>query len=337
MKTLNTVVLMSGATKPGDSSRHLLNRREPAAPPSSPSFDGAPFLTVDDLLWFLYLYPLRALSAFVPQALIYSIGRLFQFRARKRRDMATRRMLTTQCAGIARDQVPQIADDFLANSAIRMLDDLVLSWPSFPRKLRCSGIQGLEHLERARSAGKGVILLTAHFCASRVAKRYLATIGHPTLAVRDQTQRGDWWGRFGRRILEPRRTEFLHTVIGESVYIQDRECTLKILRRLRSGGLVNIHFDGQSATRTTPWSFLGTSRHFSTGIFDLVRLSGCAVIPMLCLGRSSAFRIVFGPMLDIVQAPGRDEFIRANLPAFVETIEKQILDHPEEWEQWMTI
>jgi hypothetical protein len=58
---------------------------------------------------------------------------------------------------------------------------------------------------------------------------------------------------------------------------------------------------------------------------------------MLCLGRSSAFRIIFCPVLDIVQAPGRDEFIQANLPAFVETIEQQIVDHPEEWEQWMSI
>ena len=86
-----------------------------------------------------------------------------------------------------------------------------------------------------------------------------------------------------------------------------------------------------------PWPFLGTRRNFSTGIFDIVRLSGCAVVPMMCLGRSSDFRISFGPMLDIMQAPGRDEFIQANLPAFVETIERQIVNHPEEWEQWMSI
>jgi hypothetical protein len=38
-----------------------------------------------------------------------------------------------------------------------------------------------------------------------------------------------------------------------------------------------------------------------------------------------------------VRAPGRDEFIEANLPAFVETMEQQILKHPEEWEQWGSI
>jgi lauroyl/myristoyl acyltransferase len=296
-----------------------------------------PLLTVDDLLWFLYLYPLRVLSAIGPRSLLYSIGRLSRFRARKRVDMAVRRMLNAPCAGIPRDQIPQIAGQMLANSAVRMLDDLIISWPSFPRKLHCSEIQGLEHLERGRSAGKGVILLTVHFCATRVAKRHLATIGYPILTVRDQFSRGDWWGQLGRRVLAPRRLNFLRAIIGESVCTRERGCALKILGRLRSGGLVNTHFDGESGTRTTPWPFLGAPRHFSTGIFDLIRLSGCAVVPMLCLGRSSAFRIIFCPVLDIVQAPGRDEFIQANLPAFVETIEQQIVDHPEEWEQWMSI
>jgi hypothetical protein len=57
---------------------------------------------------------------------------------------------------------------------------------------------------------------------------------------------------------------------------------------------------------------------------------------MLCLGRSSAFRIIFDSALDIVQASEREEFVRANLPTFVESIERQIRDYPEEWEEWMS-
>ncbi len=277
------------------------------------------------------------LSAISPRSLLYSLGRLSWFRARKRRDGVARRMLKAQCPGIPRDRIPQIAGKFLANSAIRMLDDLVVSWPSYARRLRCREIEGLDHLDRARSAGKGVILLTVHFCAIRIAKQHLAASGYPILTVRDEIAEGDWWGRLGRRVLAPRRVKFLQAIMGESVDIQDRGCVLKIVKRLRSGGLVNIHFDGLAGARTTPWPFLGTRRNFSTGIFDIVRLSGCAVVPMICLGRSSDFRISFGPMLDIMQASGRDEFIQGNLPAFVETVEGQIVDHPEEWEQWMSI
>jgi lauroyl/myristoyl acyltransferase len=304
--------------------------------PSIPTV-AEPLVTVDDLLWFLYLYPLRIFAAFGPRGLLYSIGRLSWFRARKRSEVVTRRMLNAKCTGIPRDQMSRIAGQFLANSAIRMLDDLVASWPSFPRRLRCSEIHGLEHLERARSAGAGVILLTVHFCAIRIAKQHLSNIGYPVLTVRDQIAEGDWWGRLGRRMLAPRRMKFLNTIIGESVYVQDRGYVLKILGRLRSGGMVNIHFDGLAGAKTVPWTFLGTRRNFSAGIFDIVRLSGCAVVPMVCLGHSSALRILFSPMLDVVRKPERDEFIQANLPAFVETIEQQIVNHPEEWEQWMSI
>jgi Kdo2-lipid IVA lauroyltransferase/acyltransferase len=299
--------------------------------------DTAPLLAVNDLLWFLYLYPLRVLSAFDPRILIHPIGRLaqpfVQFRSRKRRKMVMRRMLAAQGAGVTQYEAPRISREFIANSTFRMLDDLALARRGFASNVRCSGIEGIEHLERAKAAGKGVIVLTAHFCAGRVAKRYLATLGYPMLSVRDQMPEGEFRGRLGR-ILEPRRMELLQKLIGESVYVDDPGSALKIFRRLRCGGLVNIHFDGQSGTNTALWPFFGVPRRFSTGIFDLVRLSGCAVVPMLCLGRSTDLRIILNPMLNVMKSAGREEFIRANLPTFVGTIEKQIRDHPGEWEQW---
>lgn len=305
---------------------------------SSPSRTGrVPLLTLRDLSWFLYLYPIRLLSAAGPAALLYPLARIVPLYARKRCESAARRMLAASGSGITSDQAPAIARKFLANSSVRMLDDLLLSWPSFPGRLNCRGIEGIHHLTQAISSGRGVILLSAHFCANHVAKRYLSTKGYPMLTVRDQLDEGDWWGRFGRRILAPRRLAFLRSIMDEAVYMQDPGFTLKILRTLRSGGLVDLHFDGQSGTRSTPGTFLGAPRRFSTGILDLVRLSGCAVIPMLCLGRAAAFRIIFNPMLDIVRAPDRKEFVRANLPAFVQAIEEQLRTCPEEWEQWMSI
>ncbi len=298
--------------------------------------DPAPLLTFKDVLWFLYLYPLRVLSAIIPQRLIYPMGNLVPLYAPRRRDQAEQRILSARCPAISPGRARRIATKFLANSAVRMWDDLVLSWPSFPRRLKCREIQGVEHLERARSAGKGVILLTAHFCASRVAKRYLASCGYSILTVRDQFEAGDWWGRLGRRFLAPRRMQLLNRITPEGIYVRDRGCTLKILHALRSGGLVDIHFDGRSGTRNAAWPFLGVSRQFSTGMLDVVRLSGCAVVPMLCLGSSSGFRIIFDPILEIVEADERDEFIRPNLPLFVQAIERQISHHPEEWEQWLS-
>ncbi|HEV2202156.1 MAG TPA: lysophospholipid acyltransferase family protein [Bryobacteraceae bacterium] len=322
----------------GDSPVDLDSQRAPASPVVASGSDPLPIVTVADLLWFFYLYPLRTLSAFGPPGLIHSIGSLalpfVQLRARKRREKVMRRMLAAQGVGMTPDRARRTAREFIASSSFRMLDDLVLSRPSCAGALRCTGVEGLENLERGKSGGKGVIVLTSHFCASRIARRYLAAIGYPMLTVRDRISDGDWWGRLGRRILEPRHRELVHAVMGEVVFVQDPGCTLEILRTLRSGGLVNIHFDGRSGIKNTRWLFLGVPRSFSTGIFDLVRLSGCSVVPMLSLGKSTAFRVIFSPPLDVVEVAGREAFMRANLPAFVGAIEKQIQDHPGEWEQW---
>ena len=312
-----------------------MDRHQPCSEQGS-SFHKAPFLTLDDLFWFLYLYPLRILSALGSQKLIYGLGGLYRFRVKQRAELAAGRMLAAQSAGITRDEAPRIAQRMLANSKRRMLDDLILSWPSQARKLRCAGIEGFEHLEQAAACGKGVVVLTAHFCATRVAKRYLATRGYPMLSVRDRITRGDWWGRLGKRMLEPRRRQFLGSIMGESVYVGERDCTLKLFQRLRSGGLVHIHFDGRSGKNFATRPFLGRPRSFATGLFEIVRLSGSAVVPMLCLGRGSGFRIRFEPALEMVPASAREEFIQANLPNFVKTLEKHIQDHPEEWEEWIS-
>lgn len=215
-----------------------------------------------------------------------------------------------------------------------ILDDLLLFRPSFQKKLHCAGIQGAGHLERALAAGNGVILLTGHFYANRIAERYLAAIGYPMLSVHNQRPSNRAAGRLGRSILQPRYLELRRRAHPDVVYIQDPECSLKMLRRLRSGGLVNIQLDGVAGHRAVEGAFLGRSWRFPAGIFDLVRVSGCAVVPMLCLGGSAGFSIRFNPMLDIAKADSRDEFLAANLPAFVRTLEKQVADHPEEWRLW---
>ena len=301
----------------------------------------APLFTAHDLLLLLYLYPFRFFSALASRDLLYRIARaaepFLQFHSREWKNTVTRRMLAAPGLDLTPDQAARIARRLVSNAAFRLMDDLVLSRPSFHAALSAGEVRGLEHLERASSAGNGVVLLTAHFYASRMARRYLATIGYPILTVRHQSPSEDLAGRLGQRMVQPRLVKFLHEVIRDEVYVQDPGCTLQILRRLRSGGLVNIHFDARHGARTVESWLLGVPRTFASGIFDIVRLSGCAVVPMLCLGRSKDLRIIFGPRLDIVDASGRDEFVAANLPSFVQTIENQIAENPEEWTLWMRL
>lgn len=152
-----------------------------------------------------------------------------------------------------------------------------------------------------------------------------------TLRRSDLYQRA---GRLGRRFLQAPYKKFQHQLIPDEIAPRDPECSLKVLQRLRSGGLVHFHYDVHGYTKFVCGEFLGIPRRLPIGVFQIVRLSGCPVIPMLCLGNSASFRIVFSPALNMVNAASPDEFIALNLPAFVATIERQIAEHPEEWILW---
>jgi lauroyl/myristoyl acyltransferase len=296
----------------------------------------APLFTLNDLLWLLYLYPLRLLSALTPPAWVHRFGTitqpLFQFQAREARKRATRRILAMR-PGATPAEAARIARQCISNDMFRQLDDLVLLRPSHRQKLRCTGIEGIQNVDRAMAAGNGVILLTLHFCATRIALRHLAELGYPALTVQNQAPRSLSEGRLGT-LLGERCLELRLQGIHDIVYLQDAECSLKVLRRLRSGGLVHLHMDGLNSKTVVEGTFLGVPWRFPAGAFDLVRLAGCAVVPMLCLGRSTGFRILFSPMLGVVKASSRAEFLNANLPVFTEALERQIADHPGEWRGW---
>ena len=294
-----------------------------------------PLCTVNDLLWLLYLYPFRLLSVFVPRALIYWMGKpaelLVQSRWRRRREKAIPWIVSV--CGCTTDQALRIARQSISNDVFRQLHDLVLLRSPQRQKLHCTGIEGIQHVDEAITAGNGVIVLTAHFCVTRIAVRYLATLGYRVLSVQKQSPRKPSEGRLGYR-LRQRYVELLRQGNPDVVDIRDAECSLKILRRLRSGGLVHMHVDALSAKTAVEGQFLGVPWRFPAGAFDFVRLSGCAVVPMLCLGPSTGFHIRFSPALSVVGAASREEFVNANLPTFTEVFERQIAEHPEQWRLW---
>ncbi len=67
--------------------------------------------------------------------------------------------------------------------------ETAMGWWLSERRIRAliTGVDGLEHLERARAGGRGVILLTAHFTTSELGVRMLNTLApiHPMYRVHE--------------------------------------------------------------------------------------------------------------------------------------------------------
>src|SRR5271155_455100 len=132
-----------------------------------------PLVTLNDLLWLLYLYPIRLLARVLPRWSLYAIGKLsdpiVQFHARRRKARAV--PWIAQACRTTPGNARRIASQSLSNNMFHTLDELLLLRPSVGEILRCSSIDGLEYLDRAIALGKGVILLVGHFCANRIAVR----------------------------------------------------------------------------------------------------------------------------------------------------------------------
>src|SRR5580658_1355992 len=241
-----------------------------------------PLVTFNDLLWLLYLFPIRFLARVLPRWSLNALGKLsdpiVDFDARRSKARAA--PWIAQACRTTPAHARRIASQSLSNTMVRNLDGLLLLRPSPENILRCTGLDGIQHLESALAHGKGVILLAGHFCANRIALRYLASKGYKALSVHNQRPRNRAQGRLGKLFLQPRSVQLQERANPDQVYVQDPDCSLRIMRRLRAGGLVFLQIDGRA--RAGPaHEFLGIPWSLRPGIFEIVRLSDCAVVPML--------------------------------------------------------
>jgi phosphatidylinositol dimannoside acyltransferase len=295
-------------------------------------------LALKDIYWLVYLYPLKLLLSGCPIALMAPIKRfiapLFRASRARFRDLAMQRMAAAP--DLSRRCSPdEFARLFMDNSVDRALDDLVMNKLEKNRSLKCLALHGEDHLQKALATGKGVLLVSGHFYANRLVKRFLSTIGYPILSVRNRHPDDLVAGYFGKTWVLRRYVEFLHSVIRDEVMLQDPECSLKILRRLRAGGLVNLHLDAPLSGTTAFYPFLGTNRKFPTGFLKIARLADCPIIPMLCLGNSAGFTVIFEEPVYI--PPEDKERLQASvlMPVLVSRLERQIVEYPDQWELWV--
>lgn len=299
---------------------------------------GRPLVTVKDLLWLVYLYPARLLAGLLSPGALYALGRvvepLFQWSVRRQKSEARRRMQLAFSASMTLEEIEALLRRFVANAIPRAVDDLYLARPNAEHRMPAPHIEGLGYLREALALGRGALLLSGHFYANRVAKSHLRAMGFPILTVRNATPSDRWMGRLGESSIQRKYLEFLHGIMGELVFIQDPECALKIFRRLREGGLVSVLFDASFSAHALEAPFLGSRMAFATGLLEIVRLSGCAVVPMLCAGNQRNCRIEFREALRMQAAASRQEYAAANVMPLAAVLEEMIRRQPDEYELW---
>ena len=299
-----------------------------------------PLITARDLAWTLYLYPLRGLarcSSRAVSALIWLATPVYSLMAAAQRAEARRLLAGAFGSDISPAELDAISRRFARNFTRRIADDLMLERGD--KGLRCRSFGGRENLDEALAAGRGVLLVTMHWYAGQTAKRYLASLGYPVLTVRKrEINYGSSVSRFGKRLLVPVHERFAHAVVRDEVYVEDRRCSLEILRRLRGGGIVELHLDVPDSARVIDLPFLGQRFGVPTGALRLARVAGCQVLPMVAWGGARSLELQIDPPLELDRTLPMREFCEKHLPVLARILEAHVRERPDAaWQPWSVL
>jgi lauroyl/myristoyl acyltransferase len=233
-------------------------------------------------------------------------------------------------SGATGDALEQLCKANVSNFA-RMLADYFYCAAGGDARGLLDHWEGIEHLEAARAAGRGVILVTAHLGNWELGGILLALGGFPMSVVtleEPTTELTRWRDAYRRRV----------GIRTNAVGPGHDFAIVELIRTLRSGGIVAMLVDRPYSGSGMPVEFFGRKAEFSSAPALLWQHTGAAVIPAFVLqndlGRYTAF----------AQAPlefSRSTEPRADLAANTQLLathfEHVISKHPEQWFNYVPI
>ncbi|MDR0715949.1 MAG: acyltransferase [Azoarcus sp.] len=194
-------------------------------------------------------------------------------------------------------------------------------------------VKGVEHVDRLLDAGRGGIIITAHFGNLELCRRLSHKV-HATarLTVLVHTHHAE---RFNRvlKSLDPEQDVDLVQVDNISA-----ATAMLLSERIAAGGLVIITGDripitpgNSSATLTA--SFLGKEAHFPSGPYILAAVLACPVYMLFSSSAGNAFFVTMRPLAERIVLPrrARAAAIRPYLETYVDALTRECLEHPLQW------
>ncbi len=220
-------------------------------------------------------------------------------------------------AHVADTADPGDLERFLVSSYFTIWRLLALSSCSDETFGRHVSVQGLEHLEKARETGRGVILVAAHHGAASMLPVAIPRLGIDTvfIASRDFAT------------LAPDSARFIVRQPGDQMLLKPLMEARKVLR---TGACVLMLPDGDQGAMDVELPFLGGTQQFARGFASLSVASGAPVLPVLCLpGPAGQVSVVFGePFQPGDGSAGRDEKLVHLVAQYARFLERTFVADP---------
>lgn len=223
----------------------------------------------------------------------------------------------------SRQEIEKIAKDcfiYMAKSAVELI--FLMDKP-FVLKER-TDIAGRENLDKALAAGRGVILVSAHFGNFPLLLGRLAVDGYKAGGIMRPMRDA----RVERIFLEKREKFGVKTI-----YSQPRdECVNNTISALRNNELVFIPIDQNFGTAGVFVNFFGKKAATATGPVILAQRTKAALVPCFILRQpGDRHKIIFEPALQLLEGGDPQSTILVNIQRLTDIIESYIRKYPAEW------
>lgn len=185
-------------------------------------------------------------------------------------------------------------------------------------------VVGIEHLDRARAEGKGIIALSAHLGNFILIGPRLIADGYPFSVV-------------ARDPKDPRIARFFRDMrerfgIGSIPDKPKRECIAQCLKCLRDNGILFLQID-QNAAPDDPWvDFFGWLVPTFKGPVVFSLRTGAPVLPLFMIRQpGNRLKLVIEPAVTLVPDADKEAEIKKNVALLTQITEEHIRKYPEQW------
>ncbi len=183
-------------------------------------------------------------------------------------------------------------------------------------------VQGLEHFQKAREKGTGVILLTCHMGNFELLAASIPRIGVP-----------DPYGIYRKFDFTPLEQLMLEMRQRYgAIMIPLRGASARIDALLRRGAVVGTLLD-----QSVDWykgvfvDFFGRPACTNNGLARLALRTGAAVLPMYTFRKGRQFLIEFLPEVPLCRTGDRIKDVEINTQNFTTAVETMIRKHPDQY------
>jgi KDO2-lipid IV(A) lauroyltransferase len=183
-------------------------------------------------------------------------------------------------------------------------------------------VEGIDELLRPSIAsGRGVIMLTAHFGNPEIVGQALIHLGIKVLALTEPLEPPRL-----SRLMDQQRSSHGHEFAPVGM-----ASVKKVLRTLKSGGVVVLTGDRDIKGPRQKLPFMGCEAWMPTGPFEVAVRTGAIVIPSFSYRRREKFVALMEQPLDIKNTGNMEADSRDGALQFIAHLERHLLKEPAQW------